>query len=419
MFNNNLFTLVNAQLQYTLQKNSRGGGIIGIALFLLIMVKWEDWFYPIANKLGLVKIAEESGIIQQTSVGTFFVVLAILFILLVMVTLVVFSGTILKVLFLILPKPIQAILILPFILVAMPFYALFGKLKNKHAAAPTKEDYMYKATLTEDEFFQYSAEQEQFDLYNRLKDENITYRRGKLYLQQFALEQGDLKQIPKEEAHIRLNRVVSSLDSSHNYVVGYTGKHDGGWYVLGTQPLPAYLSTVVAYFNGEYSMDHVKQALNSNHEKIRSLHVPAQPFYVCWDNQQKEYKVTMHRSSAKEYETKGSAQMHSFEDFSDFYYVNVGPFPNYYKSNSVRSMIDVIKKSHELAYLIPIYFDNEIDKYAEGKPNFITAANDISNYDTFGPLYMNMVEKKLRDLSDNGDITAFKAIQAIGNFPNN
>lgn len=410
---NTLFTLINAHVQYTLQKKSRGGRIIGIFLFLLILVKWDDWFYPIANKLGLVSIARESGLIQQTSVGTFFSVLAVIFVFLLIATLLMFAGTILSTIFLILPTPIQAIIILPIIIVLMPFYALFGKFKKKPATL-TKEDFIGKETLTEEEYFKYVAEEEQRGLYNKLEDTNVFYRRGKLYFQQFLLENGDVKELTKEEARIRLNRVVSSFESPHNYVAAYTEKDGGGWYILGTQPLPDYLSDQVEYY-GNYSLQQVMFGLNKFENK-RTLYVPAQPFYIYWDSKWREYTAQLHYEKDNVYQTersKRSAKMYDFDDFTVFYYINEGPFPNIYKHKNLLSMLTGIKKSHELAYLIPFYFKNELNKLAEGKPNFITAAKEISNYDTFGLLYMNDVETKLRELSEEGDMTAFKAYQAM------
>ncbi|RKJ75063.1 hypothetical protein D7X33_18350 [Butyricicoccus sp. 1XD8-22] len=419
MNSNSLWAVINAKVQYDIQKKARGGGIIGFALFLLVFIMWDAWFYPIFDKIGIVDIATNAGLVQDTYVGTFFAVAAVLFVLLMLTTLLVLSGTILTTLFLCLPTPLQVLIVGPILLIAMPFIAIIDKFRKVKNKGKTKEEtipYQPKKSKTIEEYYMHFADETDRETYNHLKQHYPPeYWRGKLYIQDYVTPSNadDMKQLTYEEAYQRLNSAVSSLNSPHNYVVAYTPKDGGAWYILGPQPLPAYVSSVIRYYK-DYSMNDVKLALDQYSDDA-VLYVPAQPIYFYWDKEEMyHWRVTIFSNDApSEYKTNGSSGMMALTDFVDFYYLNAASFPQYYRSNTLLRIRDTIIQSHELAYLIPIYFESELVKFATGQPNFMTAAKKIPNYETFNLLYMSAIESKLLALAKNGDMEAVQALRRM------
>jgi len=401
--NNTLWPVISAKLQYDMQKNTRGAGIIGLAVFFLLFILWDDWLYPIFDALGFVQIAHNAGLVQDTSVGTFFAVAAVLIVLLVSTTIIMLLLRF---------PPIQLIVFLPFILIYMAVEPLIKKYKK-----PESINYYSKEDITEEEYFEHLAKEDLRKKYECLKKYPQQYSQGKLYFEQYndSRYANKMKQLTREEAFERLHAAVSTLNSPQNYVVAYSPKFDGTWYILGPQPLPAYVSKVVDY-QKDFSMKDVQQALNEYTEDAE-LYVPAQPIRFSWDGKDKfyHYKVEVDRY----YNYRGQlnipkdSDMMPLSNFAEFYFMNEGPFPSFYRSNTLLSVGDAIKRSHELAYLIPVYFENEWVKYATGQPNFMTAIEKTPNYETLGLVYMSEVEKKLHDLTVAGDIKALEAYRRM------
>lgn len=424
--NSNLWTVISAKVNYDLQKNARGGGIIGIGLFFLFFIMWEKWFYPIFDALGIVDFARNAGLVQETYVGTFFSIAAILFVLLVITTLLVFSGTIISTLFLCLPAPLQALIVAPIILIAMPFITVFQKFKGvtnkKKEMEMTKSDYFCKEDLTIEEYYAHVADDTEREEYEALKHYPKNYLHGKLYFNHYGSKYPEgMKQLTYADAYKRLNSAVSTLNSPQNYVVAYTEQDGGAWYILGPQPLPAYVSSVVRY-NADYSMKDVKLALSKYNESA-NLYVPAQEIYFYWKPEEKYYRWQMtgdFRSVPKDYQTRGNNGMMPLRAFSDFYHANELHFPQFYRSETLLKTKPTIQRAHELAYLIPTYFEGEWIKFATNQPNFMNAVENIPNYETFNLVHMPAVEKKLKELAKNGDMEAVEAYHRVqANIQNN
>lgn len=438
---NAIWTIINIKTQYEIQKNARGGGIIGLFLFFFILITWKDWFYPFFDAIGFVDIARNAGLIQETSVGTFFAVAAVLFVLLVITTLIVYSGTIITSLFLALPTPIQIILFFPILIMGallVTFIDMFKKpsAKKKVTKNRSQTSYYGREYISEDDYFEHLGDEKEREMYNSLKNHPTPYLRGEMYFYQHMRKREDkakyglsyeMKALSYDEAYQRLNSVVSSFNSPQNHVVAYSKSK--GWFLLAPQPLPAYLSRVVD-IKGNYKMMDVKVALDFKNLDER-LYVPAQPIYFYWNNDSKIFKmysatVFSNQSIPKECIsiTHRSPEMMSLNSFSKFYYINEGVFPSLYssyerKGSNLIRMREALQGLHELTYLIPVYFEKEWDKKAKGERNFLDQTKRVANYDIFGLVYMTSVEEKLKQLVREGDLQAFEAYRRMESNLNN
>ncbi|QPC47551.1 hypothetical protein [Mangrovibacillus cuniculi] len=61
---NQILHYLHAKQMYDMQKNQGMAGLVGILSVLLIVWKWNDWFYPVLDSLGLVAFAERTGMLH-------------------------------------------------------------------------------------------------------------------------------------------------------------------------------------------------------------------------------------------------------------------------------------------------------------------------------------------------------------------
>lgn len=383
-----LVTYLHANYQYNLHKKTRGLGLLGAAFIVLVLVKWDLWFYPIFDSMGLITIAEKSGLIQQTSVGTMFVIGLLLLITIFFTTLILFANTICSTILLALPMPIKMLLLFIVFIITSPFL-LFKKLftpANKSGADTVNE----------------SIEEDTIEM--------DKYKQGKSFLMSIRNPAGTAS-LTKKEVYKRLNQAVADHTDTKHYVLAYQPSNGGNWYILGSNPLPAYMSDSVSY-NGEYSLETINQKLKV--VQAATLYIPAEPVHFIWNKQNEQFDVKLYVSVNRSNHVSGLKKL---DEFTEYYMLDVPCFskllvqqPSVYKN-----MYQYLNKVHEVAYLIPLYFQQEREKLKMQQDNYISQICRKANYKEYSVLYLPAVKQKLIKSIRSGDQLAYQALKILSN----
>lgn len=73
-----LLWLASAKQQYNMQRSAGMAGLMGFLSLFFIVWKWDEWFYPVFQKLGFVDMAHRVGIVSElTALTTLSVLLLI------------------------------------------------------------------------------------------------------------------------------------------------------------------------------------------------------------------------------------------------------------------------------------------------------------------------------------------------------
>ena len=144
-----LLWIYEAKLQYERQKAQGMAGFIALLTVFLLMWKWNDWFYPLLDKLGFVSLTAKMGLRHESPVITIAMIVTVLLAIALTFALLALIGVLLQSLCLMIGFSkagtyIFAILAFPMVVWVMCFRS---KTKKHSYVQQYKQDPVLKDTL--------------------------------------------------------------------------------------------------------------------------------------------------------------------------------------------------------------------------------------------------------------------------------
>ncbi|MEB2301564.1 hypothetical protein LAV72_18330 [Lysinibacillus xylanilyticus] len=373
---NAIGTALSSFQQYRIQQKSKGLGLLVFFLIILLLAKWNDWFQPLANMLGITTFAHDIGLIQSTSVMTFLVAFILFVILLAFLSVLLYLGAILQSMFITAPVPVRIMLLLPFLIIGVALVLLeriFGKIvtKKEIKSSDVEESKDISPYLTEQEL----------TLYKKHEAKGVIYQYGATYLDQFTS-----RSLSNDEAARFLNKAFAHANSTSNILVGFSRTLQR-WFIIGAQPLPRYASSSVNFSMTDLSV--FGEALDRSFDAEDKLYVPAQGLYIEWDSKSNSFiTFTEPQDADPRYRLSFRTCVQPIDDFEDIRMVMDGPFVFMLENSDKLALTTIMHKLHVLAYALPAYYPEEIEKYHLGERNYVTASAAVSNYSALKQVYI-------------------------------
>ena len=420
---NELLWVAGMKQQYDIQKASGLAGIMGFLTILLIALKWQDWFYPLFKKIGLVDIAQSLGLVRDGVPAmtviyiTLFLAACILFVGLLSIAL-VFGGMLLMAFG---QTELGKVIIgAVFMLILLPF--MLPSLIKKHR--------QHKQTVAEEQangFYRpvplqraYEKDKELKGLLNKYKDDFENVRMFRLFEEQTKRDgdvfekwhdSSDYLEHGLEKAKSYLNRAVASIENDREWLIGYfnhkQNAEDNKFYIYFPNPLPAYASK---YFlddcyqegsqvcsndynsapKGNELYEYHKAEISRNYplytQDPKRLYVPALEIEFVWDGYAVSPRVV-----------EGAVMESVMIDNSSIFHIQTPKLTECFEEISKQDMVQqAIKEAHIAMYLIPLAYPNAHNDDAWGYTgHFKELVSQIPNANAFAPLYAADVQERI------------------------
>jgi hypothetical protein len=372
----------DAKRQYEHQKAQGLAGLLSILFVIFFVWEWEEWFYPLFKKIGLVGLAMKTGLVNDLSVVTIFNVLAIIFLLCVAYALIALVGVMLGVLciffaFSNLGQNILAICLLP---ITAPF--IFLSAKNIQANMPILER-------------DYRRDKELKGLLNKYSDLEKPHRDFKLYLEQLQ-RSDDSYRCFEEDIYLGqiekyLNKVIPSLTDFNDWWFGYE-KQANKMYLLFPNPLPGPISQSfekVPNGRGLYG-------LNSSLSYPDVYCVPGLEIDIKWDGEKLKLFIDPSTpiKAVSQYQLITLYKVKSAE--TSAFFANL--------LEVRKDIVDTLKQTHLALYLLPYIFPEEkYFYYPDRGVKAIKESFSVTNREALQAIYAADVQSEIIKHAKNGE----------------
>lgn len=396
-----LFTLINTKIQYEIQRRTGGVAILGFAIIFLMVWKWDEWFYPVFDLLGLAYIIRESGmVVNGLPALTAFNVLALIFCLMVAAGVLIFLSTILPALGLFLPKPLQTLVFVLVMILMLPItipMLLISTFMKPKAKAPVAKFYQSGEKATPDQFF--AAKPELNEMYQSLSGKKDNHRTGLMYLEQTAKT---YRKVPFEEAKDNLNQAINPGNPKFTFYFGYNAYLDR-WFLLTNNPLPQYCSHQALKNNGDmkthslmvantellvYPNEFSPIATNLFFKWNENWHYYDMNFKENWTQSEEVFTMALSSMDIYEVQTTEMVQLSSEVEKK---------LPNLYRK---------VMETNELAFFTPTYWNEVIKNRESEKGSYYTEFAKVKHSKEYAKYYREANVKWLTALVKQHDAQA-------------
>lgn len=441
---NDLLWLAAGKQQHDIQKSAGLAGVLGIITVILIAIKWQDWFYPLFKKTGIVDFAHRIGLVRDdfhamTTINIILFIVTIMLIVMVACAVFVFGGLLLLALA---QTSIGRIILSPLLLLFLPIFipALIKANKaEKQKLAEEKEiGYLrpqpFHQVLKKDKELKVLANKHNGEFENvkmfRMFEEQ-TLQNGETFDLWQSQEDWTTKGLDRASKH--LNRAVASLEHDLDWIIGYKSDvrqaSDNKFYIFFPNPLPHFASqyflddlytdgsevrssyfedfNLKRYLYADYdaprreflynylhkASTHVSsithpnfKGLEDDYKEIGLLYVPALEIEFAWDG----YAVSPRIVEGAEMQ---SMKMEKF----NLYHVQSAKMKEFFTEVSKEEMVQqAIKEAHIAMYLIPIAYTNDYDESGIAYTgHFKRLVSNTPNAEAFAPLYAADVQERV------------------------
>lgn len=397
---NELLWLWDAKLQYERQKAQGLAGLTAILSVILLVWKWDEWFYPLFENIGFVGLVERTGLVHDLSVVTIINVIAVIFFISLFIAATCFSVFFLGFLLICIgaSKVGQTIIFLATFPVIVPFLLFFPKRKEKKALRKVA-----------------SSAKELKEIQKKYKHLDNEERNWNLFLEQLNRTDEDFKVEKWEpfqnmEAKKHLNRVLPSIKENTDFLIGYH-KYEKKLYILFPNPLPAPISRsfeIGIEESGLYGFEG--QCLSEM--KGLSMLSPSPSYYVpalgvtVVQGEDKLHLIVEQSTTVKPFDLYWMA---------DYYRVQSTELKELIRSLS-KERIDLqrcLQQAHVAFYLFPTY-SHKREVITDGKVKYFNESKNVLHADTFRGLYQADVEKEIIKYAKDGEewaINWFKKVE--------
>ena len=413
---NELLWLAGAKQQHDIQKASGLAGIVGILAVIFVAVKWQDWFYPLFKKIGVVDLAHHLGLVRDgfPAMTVIYIVLFLCFcfVLIGLFCLAMLIGGLL--LMLIgqskVGVTVLAIMTLPFL---FPFMLRVQRQEKKKIAEEEANGYYRPVPFQK----AYSKDKELSGLLKKYKKEFEHVRMFRLFEEQTKRENGvfevwydnenwELQDLTKAQTY--LNRAVASVEHDQEWLFGYQKEYKAEYnkfYLFLPNPLPAYasqhflddhykdgslVSTQPFSFDstGEEIYQYPLSEVRRNPENLDKgiFYVPAIEIEFVWDGHAITPKI------------KDGAEVQSIElRFKKIFQIKSPIVDKFFNEVSQSKKVQqAIKEAHIAMYLIPMAYTNTTREGYYGYTGYFNeAVAQIPNTLAFAPLYAADVQERI------------------------
>lgn len=441
---NELLWMAGAKQQHDIQKSAGLAGIFGIATVLLIAIKWQDWFYPLFKKIGIVDFAHRIGLVRgdfhaMTTINIILFFVTCLVIVMMACVVVVFGGLLLLY---VAQTSIGRIILSPLLLLILPFMIpslLRARKEEKQALADEKEagyvrpQPFYKA-LKKDKALEalenkHNSEFENVKMFRMFEEQTLV--NGEIF--DLWQTQEDWKKDGLEKSSKHLNRAVASIENDLDWIIGYKSDERQAsankFYIFLPNPLPHFASQYFlddlytdgsevrsSYFENfnlkrylysdfdaprrEFLYNYLYKAsthvssvtqpsfelLKEEYKEIGLLYVPALEIEFAWDGYAVSPRIVE------------GAEMQSMNmDKLNLYHVQSAKMKEFFTEVSKEEMVQqAIKEAHIAMYLIPKAYPNDFDESGISYTgHFKRMVANTPNAEAFAPLYAADVQERI------------------------
>lgn len=427
-----LLWLASAKQQYNIQRSAGMAGLMGFLSLFFIVWKWDEWFYPVFQKLGLVDMAHRIGLVSELTALTALSVLLLIALVSFFLALITFVFLFAIGTFFAIGNTKRGLTIISygilvlFAPIILPV-GLYFHLKDKKAKKKDLENGIIHPTTMENK---YKSDKLLKPLWVNLQGDFETVRMFQLFQKQLKREGNKSSLLyngmstmvsevmeQKKTLHKYLNRAVASVSDDRKWLIAHNDNNsntpkndDHTYYLLFPNPLPAYASK--NFLDDCYAEDSVVQImpdylhrspflynfliLNGNHEneryKTEPLYVPAIEIDFVWNG----FEIVP--------QIKENAQIQSLStQHLDVYHMESEQIISFFEKVSSREDVQTaIKEAHIALYLIPAAYDvSELTLYNQ----YVQAT---PNAHAFGPLYQADVQERIVQYAKVGKPWAIK-----------
>ncbi|MDQ0273488.1 hypothetical protein [Cytobacillus purgationiresistens] len=367
-----LLWLAEAKMQYRRQKSLGLAGFVGIISVIFLVWEWNDWFYPIFDKIGFVSFAERVGLVSDLSVVTVLNVVLVIFYLCLLYAAICFIAVLIGSILLIFITSNAGVnmistLLVPFLL---PLYFIQ---KNKY----------HRRTVEG----VYKKDKEKRKLFSNYKHLDTQNRNLHLYLEQEKeLEGTVINELTITQAEYNSNRVMSSIMNSDNWLLAYN-RRDKKIYVLLPNPLPSFGSQAWikhpnpkgVYNFEEYFTYHFLEGTASS-----EYYLPTLETEVIINDGKLQLKAV------------GEITSRSLWGFDYFEVKSSGTLEYFDRLLKERKdLYEVLLQAHVAYYLLPIAYRRTNHYAAAACEEFIQECKLVPNGDKYIEVYSEAVRKEI------------------------
>lgn len=392
-----LLWYLESKMQYRRQRQQGLAGLVGILLVIFFVWKWEDWFYPIFDKLGLVALAERTGLVHDLSVVTVINVIAIIVLLCIFIGLILLSLLIVGILLLALGfskfgEFLFGLAIFPFLLFQLI------KLKRQSVEQVYKRDPELRKLL-----------EQYFDL-------DVTERNFLLYLKQLEREDPSFSVEYEEGVNIiekHLHKLTPNIKDHSYWRIVFTNKK---YYLMFPNPLPALGSKIFEKDNvymrkGPYVFDDliIDYLVNTAFGKVNpSFHTLAIPIEIQWNGERFYLSVKTDEpfqtlSSGGRYATIYKISSKETDEI----------FTKLIEENN--QLYRLLKNAHVAFYLIPMVY-SDTDKDMKEVKEFLHQCVNMPNRKEYFENYKEDVINDIEFFADCGEEWAKELKKVVYQF---
>ncbi|EAR66124.1 hypothetical protein B14911_10332 [Bacillus sp. NRRL B-14911] len=393
-----LLWLYEAKLQYNRQKMQGLTGLVALLTVIFLVWKWNDWFYPLFKSIGLVGLAERTGLVSDLSVVTVINVLAIIFLLCLFFSVIALGVVLIGFLLLVFgaSKIGQGLITLAIFPLAIPYF-LFAQNKNRKGSL---ENY-------------YRRHEDLKPLLKKHGNLDTTVRDFHLYIEQLKRNDSSVKVTVLDnifdDAKKYLNQVIPSVKNNTTCLIGYQ-RNSNKYYVLFPNPLPTSASrSFDKSYKGEGLYGFISQCKDfypiSRLSSPSRYYVPGLPVTIRWADE--KLSLTIDQSS--------KVQTLDINLLDEFYLFDSKEFSiNMSHLVSKRDDLhEVMRRAHIAFYLLPIAYPQVDGMSHYGWSLFMKDAKEVLNADVLKPIYEADIQKEIIKHAKDGEKWAIKWFEKV------
>jgi len=394
-----LLWLWEAKMQYERQKAQGLAGLIALLTVILVMWKWNDWFYPLAKNFGIIDFLKRTGLWHENEVMTIINVLAVIFLLSLFIGLIAFGCVFLLGLIGIIfnSKVGQYLLVIGLFPILFPLL-YFSARKNRYDTHYRKSKEKRALLL---QYKDLPENERRFNLLlHQLEEQDSTFSYEKLLLNY-------------DEARERLNKVLESLQDDTDWLIGYD-KNNDKYYLIFPNPLPmsfsrSFLDEYFTKKNYRITGHIIDSVFQHSGVKKNHFYTPCISLKIDWNWSNQQFLL------AVEDEIKERNILYTFGDFQGVYYkLNGKDIRKFHDSLlSKWNVKKALEQTHIAYYSLQILLKyNEGNKFFDG---YLEEFKHIPNAKEYAPIYEEKVVEDIERRAWYGEEWAKAYLREVKN----
>ncbi|WP_028393967.1 hypothetical protein [Bacillus cihuensis] len=390
---------LGAKQQYNMAKSQGLAGLIGLLSVVLFVWKWDEWFLPIVDKLGLVDFAERIGIVHGLGAITVMNVIFITYIFILFILALVFIGFLVGLLLLMVGHSKIGWTII--MILTTPLWLPSAIIYKRNIVA---------RSLTST----YQKDKELQPLLQKYKDLPTVEKQFELYIEQIKrIDNTCTVQSSRDKKFAKkiLFRAVSAVKEDTNWLIALDQKTQK-LHLLFPNPLPQFGSR--SFYSpqekeiGLYGI--ISQCWDAKEDMApvpyyhSDHYVPSMEIEVNWVNGELELHIV-----------KSEIKPFNILFLGKFYHIQGMKIQSFYretlKLNPV--IIQALNKAHVAYYVLQIAYKDTMYNEDEALQLYLEESKHVANGEALFPLYAADVEEEIQEHAENGESWAIEWLKRV------